>query len=218
MSKLPERIRQLRTDMGLTQEEFGKLAGVKTRAAVSQWEKGRTSPQRDALLSLEKNGIDIRRLLADDEQPPHLPAVVGAHLLTAPLANEYVLIPRYDHAHSETKCELAFRLDWMQRMGLTPGTACLVYAAGESMTPAIHQGGLVLIDMSKKELRNGKVFAFLIDNEVRIKRVFKPLGGQDLCLSSDNDNKRLYPDEVLQEAVMEVIRVLGQCVWQGSAL
>lgn len=52
-----ERIKQARKRLELTQEAFGKLAGV-SKAAVSQWESGRTKPERDALLSLKrKRGI-----------------------------------------------------------------------------------------------------------------------------------------------------------------
>lgn len=52
-----ERIKQARRRLDLTQDAFGKLAGV-SKAAVSQWENGRTKPERDALLSLKrKRGI-----------------------------------------------------------------------------------------------------------------------------------------------------------------
>lgn len=52
-----ERIKEVRELLELTGEAFGKLAGV-SKAAVSQWESGRTTPQRDALLSLKrKRGI-----------------------------------------------------------------------------------------------------------------------------------------------------------------
>lgn len=47
------RIKATRSEWGLTQQEFGKLAGV-SKAAVSQWEHGVTKPERDALLSLQK--------------------------------------------------------------------------------------------------------------------------------------------------------------------
>jgi transcriptional regulator with XRE-family HTH domain len=52
-----ERIKQARKRLDLTQEAFGKLAGV-SKAAVSYWESGQTKPERDALLSLKrKRGI-----------------------------------------------------------------------------------------------------------------------------------------------------------------
>lgn len=53
MATTSERIKLARTTLGLTQEEFGKLAGV-SKQAVSQWERGLTLPERDALLSLRR--------------------------------------------------------------------------------------------------------------------------------------------------------------------
>jgi len=50
---LKNRIKELRTALRATQEELGKLAGV-TKSAVSQWERGLTTPERDALLTLQK--------------------------------------------------------------------------------------------------------------------------------------------------------------------
>ena len=54
MSDISDRIKELRKTLGLSQEKFGKLAGV-SKAAVSQWELGITKPERDALLALRKN-------------------------------------------------------------------------------------------------------------------------------------------------------------------
>lgn len=46
-----DRVKQARAFLKMTQEAFGKVAGV-SKAAVSQWENGITTPQRDALLNL----------------------------------------------------------------------------------------------------------------------------------------------------------------------
>lgn len=48
-----ENIIKLRTLSTLTQEEFGKIAGV-TRAAVSQWEGGFSEPRMGAIEKLAK--------------------------------------------------------------------------------------------------------------------------------------------------------------------
>lgn len=50
---IQDRIRETRKAWKLTQTEFGKLAGV-SKAAVSQWENGITTPERDSLLNLQK--------------------------------------------------------------------------------------------------------------------------------------------------------------------
>lgn len=49
-----DRILKIRKALGVRQPEFGKFAGV-SKAAVCNWEKGKTKPQRDALLSLKKS-------------------------------------------------------------------------------------------------------------------------------------------------------------------
>ena len=52
MKDIADRVKQLRNELGLNQEELGRLAGV-TKSAVSQWERGLTQPQRDALMALQ---------------------------------------------------------------------------------------------------------------------------------------------------------------------
>lgn len=53
-----ERILALRKRLNLTQGQFGKLAGV-SKQAVSNWERGETTPDRDAIRSLRlEAGID----------------------------------------------------------------------------------------------------------------------------------------------------------------
>ena len=51
MSIFAERIRDLRMEHGLTQEEVGKIIGVK-RYAVYSYEKGRACPEMKGLVAL----------------------------------------------------------------------------------------------------------------------------------------------------------------------
>lgn len=51
MEDVSDRIKKLRKELRLTQEGLGAAAKV-TKQAVSQWERGLTSPERDALLRL----------------------------------------------------------------------------------------------------------------------------------------------------------------------
>ena len=51
MNEVADRIRLIRKTLNLTQQELGKAAGV-TKSAVSQWERGSTAPERNALLAL----------------------------------------------------------------------------------------------------------------------------------------------------------------------
>jgi transcriptional regulator with XRE-family HTH domain len=48
-----ERIKQLRTKLGLSGERFGELCGV-TKGMVSQWEKELSTPSADRLIELRR--------------------------------------------------------------------------------------------------------------------------------------------------------------------
>ena len=64
METIGSRIKKARKTLGITQEQFGKLAGV-SKGAVSQWENDLTSPDLKAVMALSASGIDIGVLPPD---------------------------------------------------------------------------------------------------------------------------------------------------------
>ena len=73
---IAENIRRIRRAAGMTQDEFGRLAGVSSMA-VSQWENGRAIPRMGAV---EKISLALRiaksELIADDDVPDN--AIIAA--------------------------------------------------------------------------------------------------------------------------------------------
>ena len=53
METVADRVKALRNELGVTQEGLGKLAGV-SKSAVSQWERGLTEPEWEALRELQR--------------------------------------------------------------------------------------------------------------------------------------------------------------------
>ena len=51
--EIGDRIRLVRKELGLNQEDFGRLAG-RSKQAVSFWEKGTSKPERDSLMNLQR--------------------------------------------------------------------------------------------------------------------------------------------------------------------
>lgn len=47
--KVANRIREIRTNLGYSMEEFGKLIGNSSRSSVNNWKKGVSIPKRDKL-------------------------------------------------------------------------------------------------------------------------------------------------------------------------
>ncbi len=142
-----------------------------------------------------------------------------------PSEDDFAMIPQYTargscgnghlNGHVEVKGGLVFRRDWLSSLGIRPENAAVIYAKGDSMFPTIRCGSVVLLDLARKEPRSGSVYAFAVDDEVRIKRAFKSPNGQ-WRLVSDSADKIHYPDEPISGATQ--IEVIGQCMWVGGNL
>ena len=113
---------------------------------------------------------------------------------------------------------LAFRKDWLRRIGLSPSHASLVRARGDSMQPVIWDGDMLLIDRSKiapppiSKIDGGKrhapVFALLDDGQAKVKRL-QMLDQGLAILISDN------PDYPPQFAKLETLSIIGKVMWWG---
>lgn len=53
MNKLPQRLKELREEKGLSQSLLGKELGY-TQAGIAKWESGERSPSIDCLIALAK--------------------------------------------------------------------------------------------------------------------------------------------------------------------
>lgn len=112
---------------------------------------------------------------------------------------------------------LAFRRDWLKRIGVSPANAVLARVEGESMQPTIWAGDMVLIDLAKKDIpvrktnaKKGRspVYAILDDGHARVKRIERPAEDQILLLS---DN----PDFGPEFAKIETLSIIGKVMWWG---
>lgn len=96
-----------------------------------------------------------------------------------------------------------YRRDYMQAKGLSPDR-CKVWAIrGDSMEPKYSSGDVLLIDMSDREPRHGKVFALIGDDGLRVKQLLRTETGW--LMHSYNPDKFRYPDEPLVKGNYAII-------------
>lgn len=116
---------------------------------------------------------------------------------------------------------LVFRLEWLRKIDVRPETAAMARIAGDSMAPGIQSGDLVMIDTTRREVpafRKSRlatqlpIFAFMQDNEARVKRLERRPKEKILILYSDNKD---HAPEILAESDAHVLNILGQVVWSG---
>ncbi|WP_406736818.1 helix-turn-helix transcriptional regulator [Thioclava sp. GXIMD4215] len=129
----------------------------------------------------------------------------------------------YVNADTASASMMAFRRDWLRKIGVSPDHAVLARIAngetGESMLPSICPGDMVLIDTARKEIparprdyksRKSPIFAFATEDGARVKRLATM--GEMVILVSDNPD---YPPEFLTREAWANVNVIGKVVWWG---
>lgn len=145
-----------------------------------------------------------------------------------PSEQDYALIPQYSahgecgsgalNDHVEVNGGLAFKRDWLRRMGAKPQNLFVIYASGSSMEPYIFEGDVVLFDSADTQPRDRQVYAIRRpDNSISIKRLVQQITGNWL-IRSDNPDKARYPDEEVSPASMHDVPIIGRVIWRGGAM
>lgn len=157
-----------------------------------------------------------------ETEPVELLTVGGADYAHIPLHDAYLSAGAGAMNEAEQVVDsLAFRRDWLQKVGVAASAAKLARVKGDSMQPCLWDGDMMLINTSlndppvrQREARDQRrlpVYAFLDGGEARVKRIERPTPDQ-LLLISDNSE---YPPELRQGDDLKVITIIGKVVWWG---
>ena len=103
-----------------------------------------------------------------------------------------------------------------KEIGANPQTSCIINTSGESMFPTIVGGSdKILIDFSKKEIYDGKIYLIRYDNTLFAKRLQK-LPNNKLRVISDNVNYEPYTINLSDKSLN--FDVIGRVMWISRVL
>ena len=94
-----------------------------------------------------------------------------------------------------------------------PENLRIIYSAEYSMYPTVAPDSPLFVDISDKDpnaLKNGDVYVFMHNYELRMKRIFVSYGSNTVRLSSDNPDKNRYPDEFITNEQLNEINFVGR--------
>ncbi len=197
---MSKRIKSLRTSKGFTQEELGRLVGVR-KAAVQKWESGQTTNlKRSTIEKLAKVfGVTGSYLMAIDDHTQKLDTVrlKKIPMLGTIAAGEPILAEGYCEYYVEADQDI--------------NADFCIKVKGDSMINArILDGDLVFI-RKQPDVEDGEIAAVLIDGEATLKRVYKMPGRIQLRA----ENPTYKPMDILAEDHSEV-KILGKAVFFQS--
>lgn len=213
MPKFNERLKELRKEAKLSQQEFANRIGI-SKSSVNMYERGEREPGMDTLEAIaDFFNVDMDYLFgnSDIKNKHRIPTV-------DPSIFQYDNIEPMPNMVSKPllgtiACgEPILAQENIEDMISVPDTVhCdfVLRCRGDSMINArIHDGDIVFI-REQPEVENGEIAAVLIDNETTLKRVSYFPDKSMLILKPENP---AYEDLVYIGQELEHIRILGKAV------
>jgi phage repressor protein C with HTH and peptisase S24 domain len=208
-----------RLRLRLIMQQFGSVADLARAVGVSdnaiyKWVAGRGQPSMTSLVSLAKAARVSVEWLATGHDAARAQAPVGDR-------GEYVFFPRQSVRLQAGRTALqspqivdyvALKADWLRRrFNADPKELMLIEAVGDSMSPTIDEGDVVLIDLREPRFRHDGIYALRSGADIAVKRVQRRPDGKLVVRS---DNPAYEPAIVTPES----IAVLGYVIWIGGRL
>ncbi len=233
MITLADRVRDRRTALRLTQKQLAVMAGV-TQGTIGNIETGnRDAPQSIASIAkalgvratwlLDGTGqmLDSQDAFRQNGELVQIQPWDDKH----ELSDDAAYVPKVELNLSagmgnlmwqaDNGQPLAFRKHYLKEFVSDPDKAVAMMLSGTSMEPIYQDGDTLLLDTSIKNPRDGKVFAYILDDEYFVKRIFKMPDGS-LKLSADNPDKVRFPDRIIGAGSNVHFEIIGQVVGRSG--
>lgn len=108
--------------------------------------------------------------------------------------------------------KFAFRRSWIRQKGLRPEMLAVVRARGDSMTPTVNDGDILLVDRAVTTLSTDGIYLIEHANNLQCKRLQLDVG-YGLLVKSDNP---AYKEQRLTFKQAAALRIAGRVIWVGG--
>lgn len=226
MQTTSDRINQRMRDLGLQHKDLVAATGA-SKGTVTNWINGVNNPTGKRLVQLAQALKTTSSWLLTGNSTPEFTQVEPWDSNT-PLDDDEVEIPFFkdfsfacgggsigEAIANETR-KLRMSKATLRNLSIMKENAVAATAIGDSMSPTIKDGDTIHVDLGRKNIKDGKIFAICIGGLFYCKRLYNlPLGGVRIV----SDNSVEFPEIQLsaQEIIDQQLEVIGW-VWQISSL
>lgn len=224
-----QRISEVMLERGMSNAKLARMIGV-SRPTVGNWIEGKSTPTGENLNNLANVlKVDSNWLLTGRERD-----ILAGFMQVepwdsdTPLEDDEVEIPFFKdfsfacgsgsmgEALASEKRKLRMSKATLRNRAIDKKNAVATIATGDSMSPTIKDGDTIHLDIGRKTIKDGKIFAICHGGLFMAKRLYSlPFGG--VRVVSDNSDE--YPEIKLtaEQIKSEQFEIIGW-VWQISSL
>lgn len=213
---------EFRRRLRLIMQQFGSVADLARAVGVSdnaiyKWVSGRGQPSMMSLVNLSKAaGVSVEWLATGRGAPtktrPEVHAAEPAEAMVPGRPALRAVNSRGSLQSPQIVEYLSFQPEWLGRtLNLDARNLALVEVIGDSMSPTIDEGDLVLVDLRETRFRHDGVYVMRTGGDLAVNRLQRQPDGS-LLIRSDNaayESASVKSDEV---------SLLGRVVWLGGRL
>lgn len=226
MQTTSDRISQRMKELGLQHKDLVAATGA-SKGTVTNWINGVNNPTGKRLVQLAQALKTTSSWLLTGNSTPEF-AQVEPWDSNTPLDDDEIEIPFFkdfsfacgggsigEAIANETR-KLRMSKATLRNLSITKENAVAATASGDSMSPTIKDGDTIHVDLGRKNIKDGKIFAICIGGLFYCKRLYNlPLGGVRIV----SDNSVEFPEIQLssQERIDQQFEIIGW-VWQISSL
>lgn len=200
-----ERIKKKREELKLSQEQLAEIMGYKSKTSIHKAEQGITDlPQSKIiefaralkttpsyLMGWEEKIEKSNAIILDKSQFIYVPVYGKASAGNGYINMDTVLYDKLIHINGYSH------------------DSFLIEVSGDSMEPTILDGEFVLVDPTRTEICEGKIYVITYNGETYIKMIEKHEEDEIVLLKSINQK---YRDKLIKEEEFENVKIEGRVV------
>lgn len=205
ISKVSE-LKKFRQKFDLTQEEVGEILDVK-KQTVYYFEKKDKLPEKYKKILEEKFNFTFS-LLEQTE-------VIKDDCLSLPVRGDVNASMGYGVTVYDEKETGVYHISrkLAADLNINKNSSEIIFASGDSMHPTIQGGDSLLIDRSKTEVHDGRIYCVRIDGQVYAKRLQK-IPPATIVVISDNPKYKSFEINLSAELDYD-FEIIGEIKWWG---
>ncbi|MCT8535027.1 helix-turn-helix transcriptional regulator [Glaesserella parasuis] len=226
------RIEERRNALNLSRNAVCEQLGGVALSTLQLWEKNEREPQAGMVIKLaEILKTTVGYLLKGEQSEPQEAKGIVARAFEAlekerTEQDEVEMLASFESIEvsagfgsfnvgvTEPDGQVPYDSNLLRNLGVKPKHCGVFWANGSSMLPTIHNGDQLLVDFSKKDVKNDKVYLVQNGDSVWVKRVKIEWDGVELI----SDNKEEYRPIRISSDEAQNLQIIGQVVHIGHSL